>query len=227
LTETLTEREAAKGSKRSRTRMCAVTREVLPEDRLIRFVAAPDGVVVPDLKAKLPGRGIWVGGTRSTVAEAVKRSAFSRGLKREVRPPADLPAQVEARLREQALGRLGLARKAGAVLAGFGKVGDAIAGERLAALLIASDAAADGVRKIMQAVKRRFGEALPFPVIRLFSAAELGLAIGRADVIHAAVLQGPAGISFAEAAVRLRRYSGVSGEGETEQNVPEPLGFDG
>ena len=227
MTEALTETEAAKGPARGRTRMCAVTREVAPEDRLIRFVAAPDGVIVADLKAKLPGRGIWVGATRATVAEAVKRNVFSRGLKRETRPSADLPAEVEARLKEQALGRLGLARKAGAVLAGFAKVESAIKGERLAALVIASDAAQDGVRKLAQALKRRFGGAAPYPVIRLFSAAELGLAIGRPDVIHAAVLQGPAGISFAEAAGRLRRYSGVSSEGEAEPQFSEPLGFDG
>jgi len=225
LTETLTEGEVTKGPARGRTRMCAVTREVMPEDRLIRFVAAPDGVVVADLKAKLPGRGIWVRATRAAVAEAVKRNAFSRGLKRETRPSADLPAEVEARLREQALGRLGLARKAGAVLAGFAKVEAGIAGDRLSALLVASDAAEDGVRKMMQAVRRRFGETAPFHVIRLFSAAELGLAIGRADVIHAAVLQGPAGISFAEAAVRLRRYSGASGEGDVAPDFSEPLGI--
>jgi predicted RNA-binding protein YlxR (DUF448 family) len=204
--------------------MCAVTRAVMPEARLIRFVAAPDGAIVPDLKARLPGRGIWVGATREAVAEAVKRNVFSRGLKCATRPAGDLPAIVEARLREQALGRLGLARKAGAVVAGFAKVEAAVAHDRLAALVVASDAAADGVRKVAQAVRRRFGNGAPFPVIRLFSAAELGLAIGRPDVIHAAVLQGPAGISFTEAAVRLRRYSGASG-GEAEPEASEPLGF--
>ena len=57
--------------------MCAVTRAVLPESELIRFVAAPDGSVVADLKAKLPGRGVWIGGERELVAQAVKRNAFS------------------------------------------------------------------------------------------------------------------------------------------------------
>ncbi len=225
MTEALKDKEAANGHLKGRTRMCAVTREVVPENRLIRFVAAPDGTVVADLKAKLPGRGIWVDATRETVAEAVKRNVFSRGLKQNLQPSADLPDVIAARLKDYALGRLGLARKAGAVAAGFAKVEAAVSGERLAALVIASDAAADGVRKMQQALKRRFGAAVSLSVIRLFSAAELGLAIGRSDVIHAAVLQGPAGDSFVEAANRLQRYSGAS-LGEIEHRAVEPLGSD-
>ncbi len=226
MTEALTEKEVANTRREGRTRMCAVTRSVLPEGELIRFVATPEGAVVADLKAKLPGRGVWVGATRETVAEAAKRNVFSRGLKKSLHPPADLADQVAARLKEHALGRLGLARKAGAVLAGFSKVEASISGGHLAALVIASDAAEDGVRKLSQAVRRRFGAAAPFPVVRLLTGAELGLAIGRPDVIHAAVLQGPAGGSFMEAAIRLQRYVGASG-GETAQPAAEPLGIDG
>jgi uncharacterized protein len=226
LTEALKEKEAADTRAKGRTRMCAVTRAVLPESDLIRFVATPDGGVVADLKAKLPGRGIWVGATRQAVAEAVKRNVFSRGLKQALRPPADLSDQVAARLKDQALGRLGLARKAGAILAGFTKVEAGISGERLAALVVASDAAADGVRKLAQALHRRFGADVPIPAIRLFNSAELGLAIGRPDVIHAAVLQGPAGRSFVEAALRLQRYFSASDDAAAELAV-EPLGIDG
>ena len=201
-----------------RTRMCAVTREVRPEAELIRFVAAPDGRLVPDLKARLPGRGIWVGAMRATVDEALKRNVFQRGLKRPVTAPADLAGEVAARLREAALGRLGLARRAGAVVTGFAQVEAAIAGEALAALIAASDAAADGQRKMGQALRRRFGTEDGPPVIRLFTALELGLAMGRPDVIHAAVLQRPAGGSFVEAANRFRRYDGADADGR----APEP-----
>ena len=102
-----------------RTRMCAVTRKVLPESELMRFVAGPDGDVVADLKAQLPGRGIWVGLDRAIVTEAVKRNAFARGLKKPVRPAPDLADVVAERLRQSALGRLGLARRAGEAIAGF------------------------------------------------------------------------------------------------------------
>ena len=112
---------------------------------------------MPDLKAKLPGRGAWVGAERKLVAEAVKRNVFQRALAQPLKPAPDLADQVAARLREAALGRLGLARKAGAAIAGFSQVEAAIGHERLAAVLMASDAAEDGERKIGQALRRRFG----------------------------------------------------------------------
>jgi uncharacterized protein len=194
-----------------RMRFCAVTRRVLPESELVRFVAAPDGSVVADLKAKLPGRGVWVGLYRASVTDAVRKNVFSRGLKADVRAPLDLAEQVAARLKEAALGRLGLARKAGAALAGFGKVEAAVAKDGLLALLIASDAAEDGRRKMEQALRRRAGRVASIPLFRCFLAAELGLAMGRPNVIHAAVLQSPAGRSFVEAANRLQRYDSAGG----------------
>jgi predicted RNA-binding protein YlxR (DUF448 family) len=221
LTGALAEIGVGKRWRHGRTRMCAVTRRVRPEAELIRFVAAPDGSVVPDLRARLPGRGIWLGADRASVAEAVRRNVFQRGLKRPVSPAADLADQVAARLREMALGRLGLARRAGAVAAGFAKTEAAIAHDELAAVLAAADAAEDGLRKLRRAVRRRFGDSAPFPVIRIFDSAELGLAMGRADVIHAAVLQGPAGRSFVEAATRLQRYEGADG-GRTREEKVEP-----
>lgn len=201
--------------------MCAVTREVMPEAALIRFVAAPDASVAADLKAKLPGRGVWVGAERKRVAEAVRKNVFARGLKQPLKPAADLAEQVAARLRDAALGRLGLARKAGAVVAGFAKVEAAVAGDGLAALLIAADAAEDSRRKMQQALRRGARETGGLPVIRLFDSAELSLALGLPNVIHAAVLQSPAGRSFVEAAIRLQRYEGV-GDGEMNDTADEP-----
>src|SRR5258708_20265177 len=75
-------------------RMCAVSREVRPIDELIRFVVSPAGEVIPDLKRKLPGRGLWVSASHRTVAEAVRRNQFSKGFKRQVRAAATLPADT-------------------------------------------------------------------------------------------------------------------------------------
>ena len=208
--------EAGEAPRGGRTRRCAVTREVLPESELIRFVADPEGTIVPDLKANLPGRGVWTRLDRHTVAEGARRGAFGRSLKRPVRVPAELPDQVAQLLRRAALGRLGLARKAGAVVAGFAKVEAAIASGRVAALLTASEAAENGVDKIAAAVRRRHGDRGAFPWLRMLGEAELGLAIGRANVIHAAVLQGPAGRNFVDAATRLMRYEGASGVAANE-----------
>lgn len=225
MTQTLLAADAGERRLTGRTRMCAVTRAVLPEAELIRFVAAPDGSVVPDLKARLPGRGVWIGAERKLVAEAVKRNVFPRALHRQVAPPADLPDQVAERLKAAMLGRLGLARKAGDVFAGFAKVEAAIGHEPLAAIVLAADAAEDGERKISQALHRRFGGEVPVPVLRLLASEELSLAMGRPNVIHAAVLQGPAGTSFVEAAIRLQRYQGAAG-GRDIVSAAEPAGRD-
>ena len=107
-------------------RMCAVTRQVRPIDELIRFVVAPSGEVIPDLKRKLPGRGLWVSASRQTVAEAVRRHQFSKGFKREVRVSPTLAADTEALLVRGAIEALAMAAKAGQVVSGFGKVEDAL-----------------------------------------------------------------------------------------------------
>src|SRR6266487_3282651 len=76
-------------------RMCAVSRQVRPIDELIRFVVSPEGAVIPDLKRKLPGRGLWVSGSRATVAEAGRRNQFRRGFKRDIRGAKTLPEATE------------------------------------------------------------------------------------------------------------------------------------
>src|SRR6266481_3950299 len=77
-------------------RMCAVSREVRPIDELIRFVVSPEGQIVPDLKRKLPGRGMWVTTSRQVVAEAVRRHQFTKAFKRDLHIPPTLPTDIEA-----------------------------------------------------------------------------------------------------------------------------------
>ena len=144
-------------------RMCAVTREVRPIDELIRFVVAPSGEVMADLKRKLPGRGLWVSASRQAVAEAVRRHQFSKGFKREVRVAPTLAADTEALLVRCAIDALAMAAKAGQVVSGFGKVEDALEGGTrqartpIQALIHASDGAADGIRKLDAVVRQNAG----------------------------------------------------------------------
>ena len=107
-------------------RMCAVSREVRPIDELIRFVVAPSGEVIPDLKRKLPGRGLWVSASHRAVAEAIKRHQFSKGFKRVVRVGPSLVGDTEQLLVRSAIDALAMAAKAGQVVSGFGKVEDAL-----------------------------------------------------------------------------------------------------
>lgn len=175
-------------------RLCVATRQSRPVEELIRFVVGPADELVPDLRRNLPGRGVWVTATRSAVAEAVKRKAFPRSLKATVKVSPTLPDDIEALLRRWARESFSLANKAGLVVTGFSKVEAAIGGrEPVAAVVHASDAAPDGVRKLAQAVRRRFGEkAETVAVTTALDSADLDLALGRSHVIHAALLNGPA-----------------------------------
>src|SRR5512141_1438712 len=99
-------------------RLCALTRAVKPVDELIRFVVGPDGVV-PDLKRKLPGRGLWITADKPTLNDAVARNVFARGFKRELRVTAALVAETERLLARAALDALAISGKASLVVAGF------------------------------------------------------------------------------------------------------------
>jgi len=190
-------------------RMCAVSREVRPVDELIRFVLSPQGEVVPDLKRKLPGRGLWITASRARVAEAVRRNQFSRGFKRDVRAAQTLASDTEKLLVRSAIEALAMAAKAGQVVSGFAKVEEALAGGQATALIHASDGAADGIRKLDAIIRQRggnHGESPAFPVVTALTSAELDLALGRANVIHAALLAGPAGKTFLSRSQILVRY---------------------
>ena len=190
---------------RERERMCVHTREVRPVADLIRFVVGPDGVAVPDLKSKLPGRGVWVTATHDALAEAIKRKTLARGFKREVRLSADLVAQTERLLERAVFDALAIAGKAGLVATGFGKTETALSRERVAGLIHAVEAAPDGVRKLGAAL-RKYGLEDEIPVILALSSEQLDLALGRPNVIHAALLAGPASDTFLARYRRLERF---------------------
>jgi predicted RNA-binding protein YlxR (DUF448 family) len=172
-----------------RERRDIVTGEVMPEHRLVRFVAAPDGVVVPDVAAKVPGRGLWVEATRKAILTAVEKKLFARAAKAQVTATSDLVERTEKALLSRMLGDLGLARRSGSLVLGFDNVLRALDGPKAApALLIeATDGAADGKRKLYNAAHAR---GLKPVVMECLSSAELGLALGRENVIHAAVQPG-------------------------------------
>jgi uncharacterized protein len=198
---------------RERERMCVLTREVRPVVDLIRFVIGPDGAAVPDLKSKLPGRGVWVTATQQALDKAIKNKALVRGFKRNVRLNADLPAQTGQLLERAALDALAMAGKAGLVAHGFGKTEAALADEdeKVVGLIHGAEAAPDGVRKLGAVLKRRdSGDQVA--VITSLTTAQLDLALGRPNVVHAALLAGPASETFLARLRRLERFrSGEQG----------------
>jgi uncharacterized protein len=211
-------------------RMCAVTRQVRPIDELIRFVVAPSGEVIADLKRKLPGRGLWISASRRTVAEAIRRNQFGKGFKREVRVAPTLAADTEALLVRGVIEALAMAAKAGQVVSGYGKVEDALQSRQaqnpIRALIHASDGAADGIRKLDALARQKAGvndESPEFPVVTALTSEQLDLALGRSNVIHAALLAGPASKTFlsrCQVLVRYRMADDDKTAGHAAQNSP-------
>ena len=182
-------RRAAAGTER----LCVVTRDVKPIDEMIRFVVGPDLAVVPDLKRKLPGRGVWVTARRDIVTAAAKRGAFARAFRADVKAAPDLPAIVEGLIERSLLDALSIARKARQVVAGYAKVEAAAEQGATAGYVHACDASPDGARQIMAAIRRGYGpDAGNIVIIDAFTSAQLDLALARPNVVHAALLAGRA-----------------------------------
>ena len=194
---------AATHAAASRERRDIVSGEVRDEAELIRFVAGPDGTVVPDLARKLPGRGLWVAADRASVGMAAKKGLFARAAKAKVIAPQGLADQVETLLKSRLLSALGLARRAGDLTSGFEKVSSSIVSGKAAWLIEASNGAPDGRRKILNLARKQ----TPRPqVFGLFSAEELGLALGAENVIHTAFLAGRAAGRWTEDVRRLAGF---------------------
>lgn len=209
-------------------RLCALTRQVAPIGELIRFVVGPDGGVVPDLKRKLPGRGLWISNSRAAVAEAARRGVFARGFKRQVQVPPALADDIGMLMARSVTDALAMAAKAGEVVSGFTKVERSLTEGTAVALIHASDAAADGVRKL-NAIARRTTENAGIgdsggllPIIDTLNSDELDLALGRSNVIHAALLAGAAGKTVllrSDALARFRNDSDTTGGGQANLSL--------
>jgi len=189
-------------------RRCIVTGELRPKPELLRFVVGPGGVVVPDIKGILPGRGLWLLPQRPIIEKACKRQLFARAARAQVVVPEDLPLQVAQLLRRRCLDLIGLAKRAGQAVAGFEQVRPWLASRRARVLLAAADGAADGRRRL-----KALGQALQpgLPLIEDFSSAELGAALGRDKVVHAALADGGLAAALMVEAARL---AGVRPEDE-------------
>jgi hypothetical protein len=156
---------------------------------------------------------VWVTARRDRVEEAVKRHLFARAFKTKVLVPDTLADDIAAGLREDLRQSLSLANKAGVVITGFAKLDSAIAEKPVVALIHATEAAEDGRRKLANQLRKRLGGAISgFPVIQDLSNDELGLALGRANVIHAALVAGAGSHGFLNRWHRYRTYCGIEAE---------------
>ena len=197
-------------------RRCLASGAVLPKAQLLRFVVGPDGTLVPDLGERLPGRGLWLQARQDMMAKACAKNLFAKAAKRQVRVPDDLAQQVEALALRRCLDLLGLARRAGAVVAGFEKVKAALRAGEVGLLVQAADAAEDGRHKV-QALARAVAPEMP--VVQFCGAAELGAAVGREAAVHVGIAPG----RFAEGMAReIQRLAGLRGVAEHGNEVGRP-----
>jgi uncharacterized protein len=188
-------------------RTCAVTRVVRPAGELLRFVVGPEGTVVPDLGRRLPGRGVWLACSKDVVAAAVKRKVFSRSLRLAASAPPDLAETVERLMLRRTGEALSLANKAGLVTVGFTRIEAALGRGSVEILVHAADAAPDGVEKLDRQYKAMVRDLGRKPVIaRALTVEQLGLALGRANVVHAALSKGGAAAKFLAEVERLSAY---------------------
>ncbi len=190
-------------------RRCIVTGETGPAQGLIRFVAGPDGAVVPDILGRLPGRGMWVTADR-TILEQARKGQFARAARAAVTVPDDIAGTVEAALARRVTDLIALARKAGMAVAGFEKVKDRLAAGGVRVLLQAHDGSSRGKSKLWTPQGARYFDCL--------GAEELGLAFGRQSVIHAALTTGGLADRVVEEAARLKglrqQYGGTDAAGK-------------
>ncbi|WP_288431547.1 RNA-binding protein [uncultured Agrobacterium sp.] len=190
-------------------RMCIVTRQSGSPDELIRFVAGPNGSVVPDLKRQLPGRGCWVTAERAVVEKAIAKKLFARALKTDAKAGPDLLEILDRLMVQQVTGMMNMARKAGQFISGAMKVDAAVRSGQALAVFHATDAAADGVRKLDQARKAWVlgtGTDKEIPSFKLFTGAEMDELMGQNAFIHACALAGQAGEGVVKRAKMLERY---------------------
>lgn len=161
------------------TRKCIVSGNLLNKEQLLRFVALPDGSIIPDFKKKLSGKGVYVSISQSKLSKAIKDNLFAKALKKKVKPTFGLETMVENILRSSALHSISLARKAGCLITGMDKVTEAIKKKRVQFIMEASDAGSDGTEKIT----RLAGD---IPIYRLFTTEELDQALDKINTVHLA-----------------------------------------
>lgn len=197
------------------TRTCILSRDHAPRERLVRLALAPDGRVLPDVRARAPGRGAWIGVTREALRAAMSRGKLRGALARAFKGsdftvPDDLPDLIAAALERHALDRLGLESRAGTIVTGAERIDAAARGGTLHALYHAADAGEDGRGKLAQAWRVGSGregsdlKGLALPLARPI----LSMALGRENVVHIGVTDRLAAARLGDALGRWQHFIG-------------------
>ncbi len=188
-------------------RRCIATGQTRKKEELLRFVVSPDGLLVLDIRGKLPGRGIWISCSRTDIELACKKGLFSRSAKQKITVPESLAESVENALAARCLNTLGLGRRSGLVKTGFAKVEASLKAGKAAVLLAANDGSEDGRKKLRWL-------AASLPIVELFSSAELSQALGQGNSVHASLVRGGLTDKFLVEVSKLAGFRNQDDEGE-------------
>ncbi|MGO2959258.1 MAG: RNA-binding protein [Acetobacter sp.] len=197
-------------------RRCAVTRQQGRPTEMVRFVVSPSSVIVPDLDAKLPGRGIWLSAQRDVIEQARTRGVFARAARCQVQVPDDLVSQIEAGLHRRMIDVLGLARRAGQSVSGFMKVRELVTRRQAAVIIHASDGSGDELGRLVSGARN-------LPVIEVLSAQDLSKVFGRERVVNVALV--PGGLA-SRLCCENERFSGVAQGGSRVRRTFPADGFE-
>lgn len=203
--ETMVKARTETDAETRNARKCIVTGTVGPKETMVRFVAGPDGNIVPDIEGKLPGRGFWLSAERDVVNTACAKNHFAKAARRQIGVADGMADLVDRLLARRCMDLIGLARRAGQAVAGFEKVKARQKTGQTAVLLAASDGAADGRAKIRALAPQ-------VPLLDLFGRRELGAAMGRDDAVHVALAPGRLAQRLLEEAGRLAGFRSSSSE---------------
>lgn len=213
-------------------RRCIVSGEDIARDDGIRLALGPDNVIAPDVMARAPGRGAWIGVAQDELAEAMARGKFRGALARAfqsgaVSAPEDLPERIRAALTRALTDRLGLEAKGGKLVFGFDRINDDARKGRVAMLLNVADASDDGCGKLDQALRvgsrdedgevlaetlqdAKIVQGVRLPVDR----DTLSMALGRHNLVHLAVVDKGAARRINPIVRRLTRFLGHDRSGD-------------
>jgi hypothetical protein len=207
----------ADAAERGPLRRCLVLRERREKERMIRFVLAPDGQLVPDLAGRLPGRGMWLSAEADVIERAATRGAFAKATRGAAHVPPDLRARIEDGLRGRVRDLLGFARRAGQAVAGWQAAREWLQADRVGLLVQASDGS--------PAERARLLGLRRLPAVAPLTAAELGVLFGRERAVHVAVAPGRLAEAIAVEAARLAGVApaaAAAGAAAVELDDPAP-----
>ena len=169
-------------------RMCVVTKERVRQTQMVRFALSPDGIVTPDVAAKLPGRGVWALANRQTIDEAVEKGAFSRGFKMQAKADDGLSDLTERLLVQRCKDHLSFAKKSSSLVIGFDLVRAELQKKSPGWLIEAADGSEDGRNKVYSLAKALYEGV---KIAGALTEKELGESVGRAGFVHGLIQKGP------------------------------------